>query len=220
MIIFAELAPGELLPEGEIGLRLGISRTPMREALKTLAAEGLVELRPHRRARVSELNTREIEDLFEVMSELEGMAARVAASRIQSSVLDQLEGLQVRMETLFRSGNLKSYFEINQAIHRLVVVAADNSVLSATHEWLLGRAERARFLALQAPQRWNDSLREHRAILDCLRRGDSEEASRLTAQHVRRTGEIICQRLAGRECQGTVQATGNDGTALSKETEA
>jgi len=214
MIIFAELAPGELLPEGEIGQRLGISRTPMREALKTLAAEGLVELRPHRRARVSELKVREIEELFEVISGLEGMAARMAASRIQPATLKRLETLQNRMETIFRSGKLKEYFAINQAIHRLVVEAAGNSVLVATHHWLLGRAERARFLALQAPQRWNDSLREHRDILDCLRRGDGEGASCLTARHVRRTGEVISRRIAAEQNP----ETRGEGAALLQET--
>lgn len=213
MIIFAELAPGELLPEGEIGLQLGISRTPMREALKTLAAEGLVELRPHRRARVSALNAMEVEDLFEVMSELEGMAARKAANHIQPAVLERLEMLQNQMETHFRSGKLKEYFNVNQTIHRLVVEAAENSVLTATHDWLLGRAERARFLALQAPQRWNDSLREHRNILNCLKRGDGEEACRLTAQHVRRTGEIISKRIA--DSQGS--ATRGGRAVLPKE---
>ena len=199
MIIFSDLAPGELLPEGEIGLRLGVSRTPLREALKTLSAEGLVELRPHRRARVSELKTREVEEIFEVMSELEGMAARLAAHRIEPAVLKRLETFQLRLETLFSRGNLKEYFKVNQAIHSLIVEASGNSILTATHGWLLGRAERARFLALQAPQRWNDSLREHREILDCLRRGDGDGASRLTTQHVRRTGEIISRRIAGEQ---------------------
>jgi DNA-binding GntR family transcriptional regulator len=196
MIIFGELAPGEVLPEEQIGSRLGVSRTPLREALKILAAEGLVKLRPHHRARVSGLSIREVQELFEVLSELEGIAARMAAARIKPTQISRLEKLQARMEACFNSGRLKEYFAVNQEIHRVIVEAAGNVVLRETHALLLARAERARFLALQTPQRWDDSLREHRELLESLKERDGNKASLLLSTHVRRTGEVIGTRIS------------------------
>lgn len=210
MIIFGELAPGEVLPEEQIGSRLGVSRTPLREALKILAAEGLVKLRPHHRARVSDMTIQEVQELFEVLSELEGIAARMAAARIKPAQISRLEKLQARMESFFNSGRLKEYFAVNQEIHSLIVEAAGNAVLAETHAWLLARAERARFLALQTPQRWDDSLREHRELLDSLKRRDGNKASILLSTHVRRTGDVIGTHIskdADVESDMTIEAT-------------
>jgi hypothetical protein len=109
----------------------------------------------------------------------------------QMADLDRLEKLQVRMERHRANGELDDYFEINQQIHRLVVVGARNPVLTETHGWLLGRLERARYLALSAEGRWEQSMLEHREILEALKHGNSERAGRLFATHVERTGFIV-----------------------------
>lgn len=191
MIVRGHVDPGAKLNEPEICEALGISRTPVREALKLLAAEGLVELRRNRNPIVALVDAAELAHLFEVESGIESMAAKLSATRMLKADLDRLEKLQVRMERHRAKGELDDYFEINQQIHRLVVVGARNPVLAETHGWLLGRLQRARYLALSAEGRWEQSVLEHREILEALKHGDSEKAGRLFATHVERTGAIV-----------------------------
>jgi len=193
MIARGMLAPGARLFEPVLSETLGVSRTPVREALKLLAAEGLVELRRNRNALVAPLDPAELRELFEVESCIEGYAAGLAAERIGANGLRRLRLLQERMESRQMRGDLEAYFEINQQIHRLVVASAGNAVLRETHERLIGRLERARFFALGAEGRWEESVLEHRAILRALENRDAAAAQRLFTVHVRRTGEVVAE---------------------------
>jgi DNA-binding GntR family transcriptional regulator len=116
-----------------------------------------------------------------------------------ASDLQRLEALQKRIERHHGRDELRDYFEANQQIHSAIVGFARNSVLRASHEALLARAERARFFALSADGRWDESVHEHRQILAALRARDGERAGRLLGQHVRRTGEIVADTLANKE---------------------
>jgi DNA-binding GntR family transcriptional regulator len=194
-IVRGHAMPGERLDEPAICDALGISRTPVREALKLLAAEGLVELRRNRNSIVALIDAAELAHLFEVESGIEGMAARLAATRMTTAELKQLETLQLRMERHRAERELDSYFEINQRIHRLVVMGAKNPVLVETHGWLLGRLERARYMALSAVGRWEQSVLEHREILAALKAGDAERAGNLFTVHVQRTGAIVSETV-------------------------
>ncbi len=102
------------------------------------------------------------------MSGIERVAAELAARKITPVRLDHLRRLQEEIERHFSDGDLQAYFSVNQEIHRAIVAAAENVTLRETHEWLLGRAERARYLALSSPRRWGELVAEHRAILDAL----------------------------------------------------
>lgn len=193
MIVRGHVLPGARLGEPEICAALGVSRTPVREALKLLAAEGLVELRRNRNPVASLIDASELAHLFEVESGIESLAARLAATRMTGADVKRLDALQVRMERHRSRRELEDYFDINQQIHRLIVAGAKNPVLVETHDWLLGRLERARFMALSAEGRWEQSVMEHREILAALKAGDADLAGRLFAQHVERTGAIIAQ---------------------------
>ena len=195
LIVRGDLLPGEPLLEVGLSEALGISRTPLREALKQLAAEGLVELRLNRGAMVAPLRREELLELFEAVSSIERCAAELAALRITAPDLERLEALQARIEGHRERGELRDYFEINQQIHSAIVSFARNNVLKASHDALLARAERARFLALSADGRWEESVREHRQILAALKARDAERAGRLLGHHVRRTGEIVADTL-------------------------
>lgn len=195
-IVRGDLAPGARIAEQEVADRLGVSRTPLREAFKLLAAQGLVDLRPNRGARVAPLDLVEIAHLFEVVGGLERQAAELAAVRIDAVRLRQLESLQTNMEQHHETQNLHRYFDVNQEIHNSIVAAAENPVLTATHQWLMGRVERARFMALYAPERWNESVAEHRLILAALANGEGDRAGRLMEAHVRRTGEVVARTLS------------------------
>jgi DNA-binding GntR family transcriptional regulator len=191
LIIRGDLAPGETLVEADLSEALGISRTPLREALKLLASEGLVELRLNRSAMITPIRESEIEELFEAVSGIERIAAELAAVRMSARDLEKLKGLQGRMERFHDSGKLRDYFELNQQIHSFIVACARNGALKATHHWLLSRVERARFFALSSQDRWDESVQEHRDLLDALEARDADRAGRVLARHVVRTGVVV-----------------------------
>jgi DNA-binding GntR family transcriptional regulator len=195
LIVRGDLSPGEPLLEVDISKALGISRTPLREAFKQLAAEGLVELRLNRGAVVAALRREELAELFEAVSGIERCAAELAAIRMTTADAERLEALQDRIEGHHDRGELREYFEVNQQIHSAIVGFARNSVLKASHDALLARAERARFFALSTDGRWDESVREHRQILAALKARDAARAGQLLGHHVRRTGEAVVETL-------------------------
>lgn len=195
LIVRGDLAPGEPLLEAEISEALGISRTPLREAFKQLAGEGLVELHLNRSAIVAPFRREELLELFEAVSGIERCAAELAATRMVARDIERLEALQGKIENHHDRGDLRDYFETNQQIHSTIVSFARNNVLKSTHDVLLPRAERARFFALSVQGRWDESVREHDDILAALRKKDGERAGRLLGYHVLRTGEIVAATL-------------------------
>ena len=202
---------------GEAGLSdaLGMSRTPVREALKLLASEGLIELRSNRGAFVMPIRWEEIPDLFEVMAGLERLGAELAAQRATARDLALLQRLQERMEAHHDAGRLDAYFDLNQQIHRAIVAASRNHVLTATHEMLFARVERVRFVALGSHPRWDESVREHREILAALTAHDSNQAGAALAQHIRHTGERAMELLKNGAAESSAPAidpaTGSNG---------
>lgn len=193
MIVESVLAPGQRIAEGELCEQLGISRTPMREALKVLASEGLVELRPNRSARVAEITLEEIDELFEAVSGIERMAGELATERMTDRDLDRLRDLHRRMERHLRNGQRHEYFRLNQETHNSFVNLAGNSILVAIHANLMVKVRRARYLAILSVDRWRESVEEHAAILEAFTDRDAERAGKLIMAHVRRTGEVVKQ---------------------------
>jgi DNA-binding GntR family transcriptional regulator len=192
-IIFCQLRPGDNIGEAAVSGVLGISRTPLREALKLLAAEGLVELRAHRGAFVMPIREAEIPAIFEVCAGLERLGAECAAQRMTGDDLAQLRALQAEMEAHYAAAAREAYFEVNQRIHTAIVAAARNEVLTTAHQRIFARAERVRFFALEADDRWGASVPEHQDILAALEARDGAQAGALMAAHVIRTGErVLC----------------------------
>jgi DNA-binding GntR family transcriptional regulator len=214
LIVRGDLAPGETLVEADLSEALGISRTPLREALKLLASEGLVELRLNRSAMIAPLRQEEIEEIFEAVSGIERVAAELAALRMTDGDLEKLDNLQERMERLHDIGKLRDYFELNQQIHGFIVTCSRNRALKATHDSLLSRAERARFFALSSQGRWDESVQEHRALLAALKQRDAERAGRLLAHHVIRTG-IVVREILNSRFEGVNQPIDNAAVARS-----
>jgi DNA-binding GntR family transcriptional regulator len=196
LIVEGTLPAGGALVETELSAALGISRTPLREALKLLAVEGLVELRPNRSPRVAELRRDAVTALFEAIAAIERGAAELAALRITAAELERLRQLQAEMEAHHAAGDLSSYFALNQQIHALIVAAARNGPLREAHEALHARAEIARRRALDSRARWDESVAEHRAILAALEARDPASAGRLLADHVGHTGTALLAGLA------------------------
>ncbi len=195
MIIEGEIEPGERLDEIDLSAHLKVSRTPLREALKLLANEGLVDLLPGRGARVSTLSAEGVGELFEVVSGLERLAAELAAARMTSRDLERLRRMHDRMAAHFAAGERHEYFALNHQIHVAIVAAAKNETLVATHAALMVKARRGRYAALDSEERWKEAMAEHEALMEALGRRDGKAASDILFRHDRRTGETARKML-------------------------
>jgi DNA-binding GntR family transcriptional regulator len=196
MIVRGELAPGVALVEVELSEMLGISRTPIREAIKLLAQQGLVELRANRSPCVRPMRAAEICELFEALAGIERLAAEFAAQRITAGELSRLQELQAEIVRAHDSGRRDSYSAANRTIHRTIVVAARNAPLAQAHAALLSRADQVRVFALRLKDRWEQSIVEHEAILHAIEARDAVQAGRLLEAHVARTADVVAASLA------------------------
>src|SRR6202048_5054849 len=141
-----EIPPGARIPERELCESLSISRTPLREALKVLAAEGLVVLLPNRSSRAAKRTQKDVKELFEVCEALEATAGELACPRISDEQLHEIAVLQADMVEHYRARDLFSYYRCNRLIHESIVRAADNAVLAGFYESIAGRIRRGRFI--------------------------------------------------------------------------
>ena len=195
-IVEGHLAPGIRVPERDLCERFEVSRTPLREALKVLAAEGLIELLPNRGARVRQFSEADIRNLFEVIAGLDFLAGRLACQRITDEQIAAIEALHLAMYTHYLRRELHDYFQLNQRIHQAIVEAAGNPVLSANYANLNAVVRRLRYSAnLVRRDRLSDAMREHEEIVDALRRRAGEELGTLMFEHMRRKCEAVCEYL-------------------------
>jgi DNA-binding GntR family transcriptional regulator len=196
MIVEGELAGGARVPERLLCERFGVSRTPLREALKALASEGLIELLPNRGARVTRLTESDVEDMFQVMGSLEALSGRLACERITEPELAEIRALHYQMLAHWVRRQLPEYFRFNQAIHEAIMDAARNPVLKATYRALAGRIRRARYLANMSEERWAQAVEEHEAILAALIARDAPRLGVLLANHLRNKSEVVRAAIA------------------------
>ncbi|MGF1445984.1 MAG: GntR family transcriptional regulator [Pikeienuella sp.] len=183
-IVDGTLAPGTKLSEQALCDRFGVSRTPLREALNMLAAEGLVLQRPGRGAVVSPLTLTELEETFPVIGALEALAGELAAARATAAEIDQSAQLQERLADQHRSGDLAGYAQTNAEIHALLRQAAGNATLALSIAGLDVKLRRARRLANLAPQRWAEAVEEHAQIHAALAARDGARLSGLLRRHL------------------------------------
>jgi DNA-binding GntR family transcriptional regulator len=195
-IVEGNLPEGGRVPERELCEMFGISRTPLREALKVLASEGLLELLPNRGARVRALSDRDLAELFDVMGGLEALAGRLACENITDEAVAEIERLHHEMYGYYLRRDMHGYFQCNQLIHQRIVAAAGNSALSSTYASFAGRIRRVRYSANLARQRdrWGEAMREHEAILDALRRRAGQELSDILFLHLRNKRSAAVER--------------------------
>jgi DNA-binding GntR family transcriptional regulator len=195
-IVEGHLTAGLRVPERELCERFNVSRTPLREALKVLAAEGLIELLPNRGARVRQFSETDIRNLFQVISGLDFVAGRLACARITDDEIVEIERLHLEMYSHYLRRELADYFRLNQKIHQAIVQAAGNPVLSANYAKLNAVVRRLRYSAnLLRRDRLGDAMREHEQIIDALRRRAGEELGMLMFQHIQSKCEAVCEHL-------------------------
>jgi DNA-binding GntR family transcriptional regulator len=187
MIIDGTLAPGARINEGQVGAALGVSRTPLREAIKTLASEGLVEIVPARGAIVRRFSEESIREILEVLKALEQMAARQLCAKGSDADIATIIALHDEMMQLYVARNRLQYFKLNQSIHSAFVKGAGNSVLAETHGQLQARIKRIRFIGNETPDRWAAAVAEHEEMIVALRRRDGEALAEVLGRHLDNT---------------------------------
>lgn len=183
MIQLGELPPGARLREVLLCRQLGVSRTPLREALRTLAAEGLVNQLPNRSMVVAALDPDDIEHLYVVFGAIEGLAGELACARVTEQEIAQVGRLYSRMVDLHERGERAEYMQINEQIHRMVIDVAANPVLLSVWQSLVPRVERARSLSNLDRQRWTAALFEHSKMFAALAARDGPLLRRLSSEH-------------------------------------
>lgn len=176
--------PGERLDPAQLEREFGCSRTPVREALQALERSGLVRIRAKQGTYVTELSVSELAERFEVMAELEGMAARLSARRIDQESLHQLEHALEECERHELAGDADGYYHANADFHGVVYDACGNEYLRRQVHELKRALQPYRRLQLRVPDRMRRSLAEHRDIADAIARGDAEVAEGAARDHV------------------------------------
>ena len=191
LILAGELEPGARINEIELCERFGISRTPLREAIKILATEGLLDLLPNRGARVARLSEAEIEDMVEVVAGLEATAADLACRRISTAEIDAIAAKHRAMVAAFQRGDEPTYFALNREIHDAIMLAAGNRALASIYSNVAGRVQRTRYSAHKTPDQWQRAVDEHERMIELLRARDSEALSLLMREHIRGKKPVI-----------------------------
>lgn len=201
-ILIGDYAEGDRLDEMRLSEKYEVSRTPVREALQILSTSGLVQLIPHRGAFVRFPSFEEIVEMFEVMGELESMAARLAARRITKTQLQALNAACAACSQAESEEDADSYFSENEEFHHLIYDASSNSFLAGEAKRLYRRLQPIRRLQLQARGRLSQSMAEHIAIRDAINAGDGNKAGNLLRGHVIIQGEKFNDLIAGYKTRG------------------
>lgn len=191
LIVTGALASGKKVPERELCEMFGVSRTPLREALKVLAADQLVVLQPNRGAWVSEITLEALEEVFPVMGALEALSGELACEKITPEEVDAICELHEAMLAHYEAGRMAGYFEANQKIHEAILSAARNQTLSLQYRSLATQVSRARYLANMTEARWKQAIEEHEKIIYCLKARDGKQLAEVLRAHLRNKLETV-----------------------------
>lgn len=196
-IISGELVPGESLSEIALAEAFGVSRTPVREALKQLQTEGLVEIRPRVGTFVTTPSRREINELFEMKELLEGAAARLLAHRGRVPELERLEQNLVEADAAVARDDRDRYAALVQEFHDVLIAGADNAKLEAHYRMLMNQLAYARLVntSLSQPGRVLQSDQEHHRVLELIAAKDGDSAERVMREHVRASRRALMAGL-------------------------
>ncbi len=197
LITEGELAPGARLNERVLCERLGVSRTPLREAFRMLAAERLVELSPNRGASVVALSRSDVEGLFELMGALEALSGELAAARRTEAELDEIRALHFEMLAAHARRDLSAYYALNRRIHRAINRCARNAALTETYDSINTRIQNQRFRSNFNREKWDAAVREHHAMLAALEAGDGPALRRMLEAHLRHKRDAVLEQWAG-----------------------
>ena len=195
LLVEGDISPGSKLNERELAERLNVSRTPIREAIKRLAADGLVELIANRGAIAVQLSHEDVINTFDVIAQLEAYSGELAAKNISDTALSELEALQYEMMASYARRDLSSYYKLNLRIHHLINQAANNPVLGQLFSQVNARIEALRFRSNQNGVKWEKAVQEHQEMIDALKARDSVRMRKVMIQHVVNKRDVVIALL-------------------------
>jgi DNA-binding GntR family transcriptional regulator len=195
MLVESQIPPGAKLNERELAQVLQVSRTPLREAIKMLAAEGLVELLPNRGAIAVALSEADVLNTFEVMAGLEGLSGELAAQRVTDAELAEIRALHFEMMGAYTRGDLSSYYRLNARIHSAINSAAKNPVLTSTYDQVNARLQALRFRSNQDGAKWERAMKEHEKMVEALGARDSAALRAVLQAHLYNKRDVVIAQL-------------------------
>lgn len=187
LITQGAIPAGSRLNEVALGLQLGVSRTPLREAVRMLAGEGLVELVPARGAVVRRFSVEEVADSLVVLKSMEELAGRLACERASDEGIEQAASLHRAMLERYAVRDRLAYFKLNQAFHSALAALSGNAALSWTHGVLQARMKHIRFIGNAEPGKWAGAVEEHEEMVRALRARDGDALAGILGLHLDRT---------------------------------
>jgi DNA-binding GntR family transcriptional regulator len=195
LLVEGRIPPGAKLNERVLSEQLRVSRTPLREAIKLLAQEGLVDLIPNRGAVAVKLTEADIEHSFEVLADLEGLSGELAARRITDAELTELRALHYEMLAAHARRDLSAYYRLNAQIHAGITAAARNPVLASTWQRINARVQSLRFRTNQDDAKWKRAVAEHEQMLALLDARDAAGLRAVLAAHIRHKRDTVLEQL-------------------------
>jgi DNA-binding GntR family transcriptional regulator len=195
-ILSGQRPPGSRLDESKLAQHFGVSRTPVREALRELAAADLVVLRPRQGAVVATVTVTQLLHMFEVMAELESFCARLAARRMSAEERDQLLKVHEDCRELAEKGEAHAYYDANRRFHEVIYAGTHNTYLEETTRNMRNRLQPYRRFQLHHPGRTMKSWKEHRAVVDAILNGNAEAAAKAMSHHVTIQGDVFTDLIS------------------------
>jgi DNA-binding GntR family transcriptional regulator len=191
LIVEGAIEPGQKLNERALAEQLNVSRTPLREAIRMLAAEGLVELLPHRGAVAAQFSAQDVADTFEVIAGLEGQSGQLAAERIGPDELSEIRALNFEMRAAHTRRDLPTYYRLNATIHDHINAAARNPVLKQTYLTVNARLQALRFRSNFDEAKWQRAVLEHDQMIELLQARDGAGLRDLMVAHLEHKRDAV-----------------------------
>lgn len=195
LIIEAVLEPGSRIDEGELIQSLGVSRTPFREALRTLAAEGLVVIKPSKGVIVRKLTPKDVQSMLEVLGELEKLAGRLACERASAEDIAELIALHEHMLEYYAARERMPYYKLNQEFHSQLTALSHNETLLEMQGNLQARLKRIRFIGNEKPEAWAGAVADHEDMIKALRARDGDALGNAMRAHLQHTWDRVKDRV-------------------------
>lgn len=195
LIIEGILAPGSRIDEAHLIQELGVSRTPFREALRTLAAEGLIMIRPSRGSIVRKLTSEDVFSMLEVLGHLERLAGELACQRASEEDIEGLIDLHHRMMAHYAKRDRMPYYKLNQEFHSRLAAASGNATLIEMQNNLQARLKRIRYIGNERPEYWAGAVEDHEEMCSALMDRDGERLGNAMQQHLARTWDRVRESI-------------------------
>lgn len=195
LIIEAVLEPGSRIDEAALIQNLGVSRTPFREALRTLAAEGLVIIKPSKGVVVRKLTSEDVQSMLEVLGELEKLAGRLACERASDEAIAEMVALHERMLEHYAARDRMPYYKLNQEFHSRLAAMSGNETLSELQGNLQARLKRIRYIGNERPEAWAGAVADHEEMVKCLRARDGAALGEAMWVHLKHTWDRVKDRV-------------------------